>query len=194
MNAEAKPRALIVYYTLTKQAGRVADAMAIALESTRLRCHEGHDRVHRRAVRAKALAVPDEAPHDPDPGHPAGAAPPQDRGDRHPAGGAGGRVRLGTHRVSDLVVPDEHADPVISRVTGGEGHPRRQAIRVRVDLPPLLRDQPRAAGRSSARRTAGGWIDKTHFVWPAARSSRCSRGSGYMKHGEPQERVFGLKM
>ena len=32
MSAESKPMVLIVYYTLTKQVGRVVDAMASALE------------------------------------------------------------------------------------------------------------------------------------------------------------------
>lgn len=35
MDGVAKPRALIVCYTLTNQAGRVADAMAKALEAQR---------------------------------------------------------------------------------------------------------------------------------------------------------------
>ena len=33
MSEETKPRVLIVYYTLTKQSGRVTDAMAKALEA-----------------------------------------------------------------------------------------------------------------------------------------------------------------
>ena len=33
MNAEGKPKVLIVYFTLTKQVGRVADAMAQSLEA-----------------------------------------------------------------------------------------------------------------------------------------------------------------
>ena len=33
MNAERKPKVLIVYFTLTKQVGRVAEAMAQALEA-----------------------------------------------------------------------------------------------------------------------------------------------------------------
>jgi hypothetical protein len=36
VNAESKPKALIVYYTLTKQVGRVADAMTAAFRGARL--------------------------------------------------------------------------------------------------------------------------------------------------------------
>jgi hypothetical protein len=36
VNAESKPKVLIVYYTLTKQVGRVADAMTAAFRGARL--------------------------------------------------------------------------------------------------------------------------------------------------------------
>ena len=56
MDGERKPRVLVVYYTLTKQAGRVADAMAQALAGAGLRRLQGAHRVHRRAMGAEALA------------------------------------------------------------------------------------------------------------------------------------------
>ena len=48
--------------------------------------------------------------------------------------------------------------------------------------------------RSSVRRTADGSIDKTHFVVAGGQVKSMLSWLGYMKHGEPQERVFGLKM
>src|SRR5580765_354238 len=94
---------------------------------------------------AEALAIPDEAPDPPDRVDSHRTAPPQDRPDRHSTGGAVGRLRPGSARVSNLVVPDEHAHSVIPRVARGEGGVERKTIRVRVDLPPLLQHQPRAA-------------------------------------------------
>ncbi len=35
VNTETKPKVLIVYYSLTQQSGRVAEAMAQALDGTR---------------------------------------------------------------------------------------------------------------------------------------------------------------
>ena len=44
------------------------------------------------------------------------------------------------------------------------------------------------------RRTAGESIDKTHFVVAGGQVKSMLSWLGYMKHGEPQERVLGLKM
>ena len=76
----------------------------------------------------------------------------------------------------------------------GAGGAERQAVRVRVDLAPLLQHQPRAAEEARPRRTAGGSIDKTHFVVAGGQVKSMLSWLGYMKHGEPQKRVFGLKM
>ena len=51
----------------------------------------------------EALGVPDEAPDAPDRLDPSGAAPPQDRRNPHPPGGAGRRLRPRGARVTDLV-------------------------------------------------------------------------------------------
>ncbi len=148
------------------------------LDRAGVRRDEGADRVHRRTVGAEALAVPDEAPDSPDREHPARAAPPQDGRDPHSTGGGGGRLRPGAARLSNLVVPDEHADPLVPRVAGRPSGAGRQAVRVRVDLPPLLQHQPQAAEEDWARRTADGSSTRPTSSSPEARSSRCSRGSG----------------
>jgi hypothetical protein len=43
-------------------------------------------------------------------------------------------------------------------------------------------------------RNGGRWIDKTHFVSAGGQAKSMLAWLGYMKHGEPQERVLGLKM
>ena len=48
--------------------------------------------------------------------------------------------------------------------------------------------------RKLGERNGGRWIDKTHFVSAGGQAKSMLAWLGYMKHGEPQERVFGLKM
>ena len=62
---------------------------------------------------------------------------------------------------------------------------------MRVDLPPLLQHQPRA---SEGPKNGGRFIDKTHFVVAGGQVKSMLSWLGYMKHGEAQPRVFGLKM
>ena len=45
-----------------------------------------------------------------------------------------------------------------------------------------------------AEKNGGRWIDKTHFVVAGGQVKSMLSWLGYMKHGEPQERVLGLKM
>ncbi len=48
--------------------------------------------------------------------------------------------------------------------------------------------------RKLGEKNGGRWIDKTHFVVAGGQVKSMLSWLGYMKHGEPQERVFGLKM
>ena len=141
-STDAKPRVLIVYFSLTQQsAGRRGDVAG----PDGTRCDVTKAAIEFTDERwVGKLSQPDEAPDPPDREHPPGTDRPQDRRDPHPAGCTGGRVRPRRARVSDLVVPDEHADPLVPRVAGREGDPRRQALRDRVDLPAVLQHQPRA--------------------------------------------------
>ena len=121
MNEETKPRVLIVYFTLTKQVGRVAEAMAQAVRGAWLRRHEGADRVHRRAMGAEALAVSDEAPDPPDRDRSSRRSSATRRGEiRIPPEAQAGDYDLVVLASPDLVVPDEHADPLVPRVARGE--------------------------------------------------------------------------
>ena len=48
--------------------------------------------------------------------------------------------------------------------------------------------------RKLGEKNGGRFIDKTHFVVAGGQVKSMLSWLGYMKHGEPQERVFGLKM
>ena len=48
--------------------------------------------------------------------------------------------------------------------------------------------------RKLGEKNGGRWIAKTHFVSAGGQVKSMLGWLGYMKHGEPQERVFGLKM
>jgi hypothetical protein len=43
-------------------------------------------------------------------------------------------------------------------------------------------------------KNGGRWIDKTHFVVAGGQVKSMLSWLGYMKHGEPQERVLGMSM
>jgi menaquinone-dependent protoporphyrinogen IX oxidase len=48
--------------------------------------------------------------------------------------------------------------------------------------------------RKLAEKDGGRFIDKTHFVAAGGQVKSMMSWLGYMKHGEPQERVMGVKM
>ena len=48
--------------------------------------------------------------------------------------------------------------------------------------------------KTLGEKDGGRWIDKTHFVVAGGQVKSMLSWLGYMKHGEPQERVMGLKM
>ena len=62
MNGAAKPRVLIVYYTFTKQSGRVADAIAKELEARGCEVTKAMIEFTDKRWVPKLFAVPDEAP------------------------------------------------------------------------------------------------------------------------------------
>jgi hypothetical protein len=48
--------------------------------------------------------------------------------------------------------------------------------------------------RGLGEKAGGQFVDKTHFVVAGGQVKSMLSWLGYMKHGEPQERVLGLKM
>ena len=48
--------------------------------------------------------------------------------------------------------------------------------------------------KTLAEKSGGRWIDKTHFVVAGGQVKSMLSWLGYMKHGEPQPHVMGLRM
>jgi hypothetical protein len=193
LESETKPKVLVVYFTLTQQSGRVAEVMAQALEARG--CDVTKALIEftdeRWAPQLSRFPVTHPIPQI------ASVLPAQIH---HKTG----EIRIPPEAQTgdyDLIVlasptwwfPNEYANPLVSRVTRGEGGLERQAVRVRVHLPPLLQHQPRTT-KEARRKERRADVAKTHFVVAGGQVEFMLSWLGYMKHGEPQERVMGLTM
>jgi hypothetical protein len=193
MNAEAKPKVLIVYYTLTKQVGRVADAMAQEFEA-------------RGCEVAKALLeFTDErwVPH-------LSQFPM-----KHPVRQlvtilpAQARHKTGEIRIPPEAQTGDYGLVVLASPTWW--FQTSMPLRTYLESPEaktVLDGKPFACASVSRRyfsinlgqqkklgeKAGGKWTDKTHFVAAGGQVKSMLAWLGYMKHGEPQERVLGLKM
>ena len=193
MNAEEKPKVLIVYYSLTRQTARVADAMAQALE--RRGCHATKaaigftderyvPKLSEFPMKRPMLQIPVILP---------------------------AQLR---HKTGEIVIPPEAQQgeydlvlvasptwwfqtsmPIRSYLESAaagailDGKPFACVSISRRYYGSNLRQQKKMGERSGGR-----WIAKTHFVSAGGQVKSMLGWLGYMKHGEPQERVFGLKM
>lgn len=188
-----RPRVLIVYFTITKQAGRVADAMANTLEARG--CEVAKARVEftdqrwvphlskfpmKRPIRELASILPAQLRH------------------------KTGEIRIPPEAQTgdyDLVVL---ASPTWWFQTS---MPIRSYLES-PDAKTVMSGKPFACASVSRRyysinlgqqkklgeKNGGRFIDKTHFVVAGGQVKSMLSWLGYMKHGEPQERVLGLKM
>ena len=178
MSAETKPKVLIVYYTLTKQTGRVADAMAKALEARGCEVTKAMIEFTDERWVPKLSQFPMKRPIP----QIASILPAQLR---HKTG----EIRIppeaqaGDYDLVLIASPTwwfQTSMPIRSYLES----PAAKAVldgkpfATRVDLPPLLRHQPPAT--EEARREERRAVRSTRRTSssPAARSSRCSRGSG----------------
>jgi hypothetical protein len=91
------------------------------------------------------------------------------------------------------VVPDVHADPLYLESSAArailDGKPFATVSISRRYFSINLRQQRRLAEEDGGRFT-----DKTHFVAAGGQVKSMLSWLGYMKHGEPQKRVMGLRM
>jgi hypothetical protein len=193
VSAESKPRVLIVYYTITKQSGRVADAMAEELEArgceaTKAMIEFTDERwvphlsqfPMKRPMVQLATILPAQMRHK--------------TGEiRIPA-----EAQAGGYDLVLIASPTwwfQTCMPIRSYL----GSPAAKTI---LDGTPFatmsisrryfginLRQQRRLAEKNGGRFT-----DKAHFVAAGGQVKSMLSWLGYMKHGEPQERVLGLKM
>ena len=193
MNGESKRKVLIVYYTLTKQAGRVADAMAKALEAQGFDVTKALIEFTDERYLPKLSQFPMKRPMMQIPV----ILPAQLR---HKTG----EIRIPPEAESgdyDLVVLASPTwwfqtsmpirsyleSPVAKTVL--EGKPFATASVSRRYYSINLRQQ-----KKLAEKVGGRFIDKTHFVVAGGQVKSMLSWLGYMKHGEPQERMFLLKM
>ena len=193
MNAEAKPKVLIVYYTLTKQSGRVVDAMATALGA-------------RGCEVAKALIEFTDERYVPKLSQFPMKRPMMQIPVILPA-----QLR---HKTGKIVIPPEAQAAEYDLVLIASPtwwFQTSMPIRSYLESPAartVLDGKPFACVSISRRyygsnlrqqkkmgeKNGGRWIAKTHFVSAGGQVKSMLGWLGYMKHGEPQERVFGLKM
>ena len=188
-----KPKALIVYYTLTKQAGRVADAMASALESRGCEVTKALIEFTDERWVPKLSQFPMKRPFP----QIVSILPAQLR---HKTGEirTPPEAQAGDYDLVLFASPTwwfQTSMPVRSYLSSPaakailDGKPFATASISRRYYSINLRQQ-----RKLAEKNGGRFVDKTHFVVAGGQVKSMLSWLGYMKHGEAQERVFGLKM
>jgi flavodoxin len=193
VNGESKPKVLIVYYTLTKQVGRVADAMAAALEA-------------RGCAATRALVeFTDER------WVPKLSKFPMDRPFPQIASILTAQLR---HKTGEIRIPPEAEGgdyDLVLLASPTWWFQTSMPIRSYLESPAakaVLDGKPFATVSVSRRyyrfnlgqqkklgeKDGGRFIDKTHFVVAGGQVKSMLSWLGYMKHGVPQERVMRMKM
>ena len=193
MNDERKPKVLVVYFTLTKQVGRVAEALGQAFEArgcdvAKASIEFTDERwVHhlkqfpmKHPIRQLVTILPAQA----------------------------------RHKTGEISVPPEAQEgdyDLVVLASPTWWFQTSMPMRSYLESPgakAVLNGKPFACVSVSRRyrrfnlgqqkklgeKNGGRWIDKTYFVSAGGQVKSMLAWLGYMKHGEPQERVFGLKM
>ena len=193
MEADAAPKVLIVYYTLTKQSGRVADAMAKALEE------QGCE------VTKALIEFTDQR------WEPKLSQFPMDRPFPQIASILWAQLR---HKTGEIRIPpdaEQGGYDLVLLASPTWWFQTSMPIRSYLESPAAkaaLNGTPFATASISRRyysinlrqqkklaEAAGGrFVGKTHFVVAGGQVKSMLSWLGYMKHGEAQERVAGLKM
>src|SRR5262245_36951578 len=193
MSVEAKPKVLVVYYTLTKQVGRVADAMASALESRGCDVTKAMIEFTDQRWVPKLSQFPMKRPF------------PQIASVLFP------QLR---HKTGEIRIPPEAQAgdyDLVLIASPTWWFQTSMPIRSYLESPAaeaVLKDKPFACVSVSRRyyrfnlnqqkelgeKNGGRFIDKTHFVVAGGQVKSMLSWLGYMKHGEPQPRVMGLAM
>jgi flavodoxin len=193
MSAPAKPKVLIVYYTLTKQSGRVADAIAKALEE------RGCDATKALLEFTDERWVPKLS------GFPM----------THPVPQIGSILFAHLrHKTGEIRIPQEAQEgdyDLILLASPTWWFQTSMPMRSYLESPAaktVMNGKPFACVSISRRyysinlgqqrklgeNVGGRFIDKTHFVVAGGQVKSMLSWLGYMKHGEPQKRVMGLSM
>ena len=193
MGSERKPKVLVVYFTLTKQTGRVAEAMAQALEA------RGCD-----AVKA-SIEFTDER------WAPKLSQFPMQRPIPQIASVLPAQLR---HQTGEIRIPSEAQTgnyDLVVLTSPTWWFQTSLPIRSYLESPEaraVLSGTPFACASVSRRyysinlgqmkklgeKNGGRFVAKTHFVVAGGQVKSMLSWLGYMKHGEPQERVMGIRM
>jgi flavodoxin len=188
-----KPKTLVVYFTLTQQAGRVAEAIARALDA------QGCD------VTKAPIEFTDQR------WVPALSQFPM----KHPM------LRIATiliaqfrHKTGEIVIPPEAKSDAYDLVVIASPTWWLQTsmpIRTYLESPEaktVLSGKPFACASISRRyygfnlgqqkrlaeKNGGRFVDDTHFVAAGGQVKSMLSWLGYLKHGQPQPRAMGLKL
>jgi len=193
MSVQEKLKVLIVYYTLTKQAGKVADALAGAFESRG--CEVAKAKIEFTDERwvPKLSQFPMKRPFP----QIVSILPAQLR---HKTGeiGTPPEAQAGDYDLVLLASPTwwfQTSMPIRSYLESPaaeailDGKPFATVSISRRYYSINLRQQKKLGEKNGGR-----FVDKTHFVVAGGQVKSMCSWLGYMKHGQPQERVFGLKM
>ena len=193
MSTDTKPKALVAYYSLTQQSGRVAEAMAQALTARGWDATTAFIEFTDERWVPKLSRFPMKRPIP----QIASVLPAQLR---HKTG----EIRIppeaqaGDYDLVLLASPTwwfQTSMPIRSYLESPEaktalsGKPFACASVSRRYYSINLRQMKKLAEKDGGR-----FIDKTHFVVAGGQVKSMLSWLGYMKHGEPQARVFGLKM
>ena len=193
MSTPETPRVLIVYYTLTKQVGRVAEALAKALEARGCSVTKALVEFTDERYVPKLSQFPMKRPMMQIPV----ILPAQLR-----------------HKTGEIRIPPEAAQggyDLVLLASPTWWFQTSMPIRSYLESPAaktVLDGKPFACVSVSRRyyrfnlgqqkklgeKNGGRFIDKTHFVAAGGQVRSMLSWLGYMKHGEPQKRVFLLKM
>lgn len=193
MSVEPKPKVLVVYYTLSKQTGRVADAMVAALTARGCDATKAAIEFTDERWVPKLSQFPMKRPMAQIPS----ILPAQLR-----------------HKTGEIRIPPEAEAgdyDLVLLASPTWWFQTSMPIRSYLESPAakaILDGKPFATAsvsrryysinlgqqRKLAEKNGGRFVDQTHFVSAGGQVKSMLSWLGYMKHGEPQERVFGLKM
>jgi flavodoxin len=193
VSADRQPRILFVYYTFSKQTGRVVDAMADVAAAKGYDVTKAELEFTDPKYRKHLDQVPMRRPM-PQITH---MLIPQRR-----------------RKTGEIRIPPEAQEGDYDLVVFGSPTwwlTTNMPIRSYLESPEarkVMAGKPFAAASVSRRYWKGNikdikklgegndgrWVGETHFLVEGGQVKSMLSWLGYMKHGEPQERVFGLKM
>jgi flavodoxin len=193
VSSETKQKALVVYFSLTHQSARVAEAMGEALAARGWEATKASIEFTDERYVPKLSQFPMDRPMVQIPV----ILPAQLR-----------------HKTGEIRIPPEAQAgdyDLVLLVSPTWWFQTSMPIRsylVSPEAKTVMSGQPFACASVSRRyfsinlgqqkklgeENGGRWVDKTHFVCAGGQVKSMLAWLGYMKHGEPQDRVFGLKM